>query len=230
MQNPWELSRTRHFNIHPDDEMLVKQHNRKPRLKPEHVIERGLPPLPYLGNPRTARVILLMKNSKYSPEDETEAEAIPQLADENVKSLTFESDFPFFYLAPNFAGTAGYAWWDSTVGDLLNAAAAAREGMTRDAIAGRIACLQSHPYRSRESFDPKEPFPTQAWTDFLAGEAAARPGVVFVVMGGEPRWREAVPNLKNADLIRLRTVRRPSITPGNMAQADFDRLVKLLAE
>ncbi len=216
--------------VHPDDEYNYRVHNA--HAKPVHKIERGIAPLPYLGNPQTARVILLAKNASYTEQDETEADNLPALNLENEKALLFESDYPFFYLDPRFEGTTGYIWWNQILGSLINAAmqaaAVQRLPLTRKDIVGRIACLQSHPYRSRDSFDPAEPFPSQAFTDHLAQEAVARPGVVFVVMGGAARWQLAVPELSKAEIIPLKTQRKPYITLGNMKAENFIRLVSVL--
>jgi hypothetical protein len=227
MENPWASLGFKY--IHPDDEYLYRQHNAK--AKKAHQIERGLPPLPYVGDPRTARAILLAKNANYDEQDEEEAIARPALFTENEKSLTFESAYPFFYLDPQFAGTTGYTWWAQVLGPLVaTTLQAAPPGTSGQDILARIACLQSHPYRSRESIDLKEPFPTQAWTCHLAREAAARPGVVFVMMGNASRWLLDVPALgRGAKVVRLNNVRKPYVTPGNMSVEDFDSLVRVLA-
>lgn len=223
--NPWTTLGAAH--IHPGDEYAFRLHNAKAR--PAYQIERGLPPLPYLGDPRTARVVLLAKNASYSEQDEADAERLPELFTENEKALTFQSAHPFFYLDPRFEGTAGHAWWSQVLGPLLDAAAGARPGLTRADAARHVACLQSHPYRSRDSFDPKEPFPTQEYTDHLAREAAARPGVVFVMMGGAVRWSAVVPQLAKAPVVRLKNAQKPYVSPGNVkAPDDFARLVAAL--
>jgi hypothetical protein len=231
MNNPWELSRSRHFNVHPDDERRVSQHNRSAKTNKQ--IERGLPPLPFIGNPQNARVILLAKNPNYSPDDEAEAETNEVLVDENINALRFESAHPFFYLDERFAGTIGHTFWHNALKDLIAAAVERSEGaLTEVDVAGRISCLLSHPYRSRDTFDPKpgEEFPTQSYTDYLAGLASARPDVVFIVLGGkltENRWRDAVSNLP-ATTVRLRNIQKPVPTRANMNEVDFERSVVAL--
>ena len=233
MENPWELGRTRHFHVHPDDDRYVRQHNQA--AKQGKQVERALPPLPFLGDPRSARVILLGKNPNITPEDEVEADNLPELNDENMKALIFESTHPFFYFDERFEATTARTWWNSALKDMIAAAVEKSEGaLSAGDVVGRIACLQSHPYRSRESFDPKpnEDFPTQNYTNYLAALAAQRKGVVFIVMGGrlaENRWRASVPSLP-ADIVRLRSVQKPWPTKGNMSAPDFERIIEALTQ
>ena len=229
MENPWKKIGQRH--IHPDDEKMVLQYNRSVEKKhPPEMVHRELPPLPYLGNARTARVILLGKNPSYSDIDETEADALPALYDENFKSLTFESDCPLFYLDARFKGTNVYHWWWGVLGALITACE--ERGTDAETVLGRIACAQYHPYRSRESFVPKEPFPTQEYTFQLVREAVKNEGTVFVLLYGavnERLWRQAVPPLP-ATCIRLKSAQASSVTPGNMAPTDWEQLVKTLCQ
>jgi len=227
MENPWELIRTRHFNIFPEDEWTVRQHNQRCKNKPELQVQQSLLPLPYVGNPAIARVILLGKNSSYSDVDDTDAERLPALVAENEKALTFESAFPFFYLDPQFANTNGFAWWSQVLIDVLDACAV--RGSDWETTASRIACVQQHPYRSKKTFDLEPPSATQPFTLHLADQAAAR-GAVFVMQYGDANarwWNERMVNLP-ADYIRLNSSQTAKLSRRNMSPGDFDRLIGAL--
>ena len=227
MENPWNLVKTQFLHVHPADDDYVKQHNeRVKRAKPDQLIQRSLPPLPFLGNPLTARVILLGKNSTFSEVDEQEAEQLPALKSENEKALTFESKYPFFYLDPDFKGTTGYLWWWDTLEELLGACE--HQGVNHETVLSRLACVQWHPYRSKKPFDPNPAFPTQAYNYYLVGEAVAAGRTIVIQYGdaNERNWRNKV--VLPDDRIRLSSPQTRHISPTNMRPGDFDRLVQTL--
>lgn len=226
MRNPWLLLHERVFHVHPDDAHRVEAHNRK--VKSETRIQRSLPALPYTGDPRTARVILLAKNPSFSSQDEVDGDRLPDFLEENIKSLVFESRYPFFYLDPAFTDTNGARWWNQVLGELLTACE--ERGCDRKELSGRIACIQWHPYRSERTFDPKEPFATQAYATYLAAEAARR-GATFVILGGaasERLWRGEVPELPT-DCIRPKSPQSPSLTRANLGPETFEQLAQKLS-
>jgi len=227
MENPW--SSIGGQGIHRDDRYYADKHNKAvARRHPGQSIRSYLPPLPFIGNPLTARVVLLGKNASFKPKDEEEADRIPALVDENHKAFTFESDFPFFYLDPRFEGTTGYQWWWEALKDVI--ADCLKRGTDSETVLSRIACVQYHPYRSEESFVPKEPFPTQKYTFHLAREATRDPDRLFILLGGavnERVWREAVPELPD-NCLRLRSAQSVSITARNTKEEDWERLIHRL--
>jgi len=225
MENPWNLIRTQFFNIHPDDERFVTQYNKK--AKNDQLIQRGLPPIPFIGNPSTARVILLGKNTRYTKEDEEDIERRPLLESESHKSLTFESDFPFFYLNPEFEGTSGYKWWWDTLEEVL--LACQKRGVEFNTTLSRIACIQWHPYHSISSFDPDPLFPTQAYGHYLVRKAIAENRLLVMQYGAknERNWRSVVPELPT-NLIKTKSTQNAKISPGNLPREDFERLVDTL--
>lgn len=227
MNNPWAAIGAQ--SIHPDDEHYVSLHNRVVgKRHPEQSVRFYLPPQPYLGDLRTARVVLLGKNAIFSEQDEQDAIRLPAIEDENRKAMTFESDCPFFYLDPRFDSTEAYRWWWNVLEAVLNATTA--RGVERDTTLSRMAYAQYHPYRSEESFVPKEPFPTQTFTFQLVREAAQNPNTLFVMLYGaanERRWREAVPELPQSCL-RLKSAQAAKLSPGNVPAADWERLISLL--
>ena len=225
MQNPWNLIRTQFFNIHPDDERFVTQHNKK--AKNDQQVQRALPPVPYIGNPSTARVLLLGKNAAYTPEAEADMERLPALEAESHHSLTFEAAFPFFYLNPEFESTSGYKWWSDTLGEVL--AACHGRGVDAETVLGRLACIQWHPYHSITSFDPDPLFPTQAYGQHLVREAVAA-NRLFVIQYGtknERNWRGVVPELP-ANSIKTKSAQSAKISAGNLPADDFKRLIDTL--
>src|SRR4028118_974322 len=122
MNNPWTNIEAQ--SIHPDDTYWVRKHNREvAKRSPAQTVRSYLPPSPYQGDPRRARIILLAKNPSFEEADEQDAVEYPAIEEENRKAMTFESDCPFYYLDSRFKNTAGYRWWANTLENVLEAGA-----------------------------------------------------------------------------------------------------------
>ncbi|MBC8104479.1 MAG: hypothetical protein H7Z41_18035 [Cytophagales bacterium] len=228
MDNPWTKVGARYAL--PEDEWYVRRVNIK--AKPPQQAQLQLPPLPYIGNPRTARVILLGKNPSYSPLDDEDLTRVPDLETENMRTLTFESEYPFFYLDPRFEGTNLHKVWNDALADLLNACQTDHQ-VDRDTVLSRIAVVQWHPYRSQRSFDFKdleEPLVSQAYNLELVRHAvhAKRLFVLQYGAANAKLWRTKVPELP-ADAVTTNSPQSSNLSRGNMSPENFERLVQALS-
>ena len=224
MKNPWSIIGARF--VHPEDDAYLRRHNRTAKSSAE--VHLQIPPLPYVGNPLTARVILLGKNPSYSEVSEEDMDKNPALIDEGLKALTFESEYPIFYLDPRFEGTNGYRWWNDALKELI-AVTEERHGVDRDTVISRVAAIQWHAYHTRRSFAPKEELPTQAFNFDMVrqGIAAKKKFVIQYGAVNERAWRAHLPELP-ADVITLKNPQTPNLSRGNMTPASFDLVVDLL--
>ena len=75
-------------------------------------------PYPFLGNPSLARVCLISLNPGWRPTD-LEDQALPGYAEQSIKALRFESDWPFLSLDPAFSPTGGHVYWRRRLGPLI---------------------------------------------------------------------------------------------------------------
>ncbi len=116
-------------------------------------LQTYLPPLPYVGNPQTAEVILLCKNGGLVGEgNDPEYKNEPSFIRQSLKSLKFESDYPIHYLDPCFKAYPGHAWWSNAVEyvvtRVLENYGSNNEDLKRRTI-GKIAGIQWLPYHSK---------------------------------------------------------------------------------
>jgi hypothetical protein len=227
LENPWSKVGARYAL--PQDEWYVRRYNIK--AKPPQQAQLQVPPQPYIGNPVTARVILLGKNPVYSPVDDDDLARVPELETEKMCGLTFESERPFFSLDPRFEGTNFYKLWNDALADLLNACQN-DHGVDRDTVLSRLAVVHWHPYHSQRSFDFKdleEPLISQAYNLELVRDAI-RAGKVFVLQYGasnEKQWRAKLPELPK-DCVTTSSPQSSLLSRGNISPENFERLVKAL--
>lgn len=221
LENPWRSLAPGSYVAVAD---LPHMHDANPGGSPEFALHTEVPPVPFIGDPRTADLIVLAKNPGYAGTEADELTRFPTLSRLNLDALTFSSTPPFFYLAPSLRGAAGYTWWSSKLRGLF--AACETRGVTQDQAIARIACVEWFPYHSKRFRPLKAVLPSQRYSFELVRQAADR-GATFVFLfgdGNENLWRTHVPSLP-ADCIRLNSVQQTTLSRNNMAPADFERIV-----
>lgn len=227
MENPWKKVGARYAL--PQDEWYVRRYNIK--AKPPQQAQLQVPPQPYIGNPSTARVILLGKNPSYAPIDDEDLARLPDLETAYMCALTFENDYPFFVLDPRFEGTNCFKVWNDALADLF-AACQNDHGVDRDTVLSRLAVVQWHPYHSQRSFDFKdleEPLISQAYNLEMIREGI-RASRLFVLQYGasnEKQWRAKLPELPK-DSVTTNSPQSSLLSRGNLSPENFERLVKKL--
>ncbi|KUG09219.1 hypothetical protein [Solirubrum puertoriconensis] len=121
----------------------------------------SLLPQPFIGNLTRASVFLLFLNPGFSPGDYYALQHSPTYAAAIMRNLAQKNGadaYPFFFLDPQFAWTAGGRWWQtkfrSIAGELAN-----RNGCSLqkalEHISRHIACLEMYPYHSQSFREPK---------------------------------------------------------------------------
>ena len=177
-------------------------------------------PVPWIGDPCGARVLLLGLNPGWVAE--TPALERGVYAEENRLGLTFRSRVPFWGLDPRLSGTPGHKWWSQRLRRLTE-----QVGLQR-VVAG-IACVEWFPYHS-PTFR-RLPFlsPSQRYSFQLVASALDR-GVEVVVMRSYSYWLESVPQLARAAVLQVKVPRSPYLTPANLPAGGFDKLCAALAD
>ena len=87
--------------------------------------------------------------------------------------------------------------------------------------------VQYFPYQSLRRVHFPELLPSQRFS-FSLVEKAIDAGKLIVVMRSRRHWLKAVPKLAAYGFSELRNPRSPYVTPNNMGQEQFDRLLARL--
>ena len=189
-------------------------------LAPELGLRFNALPVPYIGNPATASVLLLSLNPGYPDEENMRIELASEYVNQNRLALTFSSKTPFFPLDIRLAGTPGYGWWFRRLRTLI-------EEFQLERVAREVACVEWFPYHSHtfrqlrvqraKGFN----LPSQA-DGFSQVRQAIFRGATIVVTRSRRLWFDAVPELERTKIIQLLVPRSPYVTKGNMVAGDFD--------
>jgi hypothetical protein len=113
----------------------------------------GLYPQPFFGNLQNASVFLLMLNPGLSASDYFAEERCPEYRaalGANLYQENEESDYPFFFLDPQFAWLSGFEYFHSRLREVLQILATKSsysEALRH--VARNLACLQLIPYHSK---------------------------------------------------------------------------------
>jgi hypothetical protein len=216
MLNPWvDLPVEAPFVLAEDAPLLPRAMERRTDIMLDIL------PEPFVGNPETARVVFLLLNPGYVPED-LEINKDPYFVRQNRANLLHQAQPSFYYLDPRLSYSGGYIWWKKKLNGLV------RAGFGLDELAEKIMCVEYLPYHSVNYKHSKQILPSQRYSFELVRRAVEQ-GKVIVMMRSERIWLEAVPELAGYDYIKLRNPQNTAISPGNMPPEAFDRLIAALA-
>ncbi len=217
MTNPWLALPKRAPYILPEDREELLAHG----VTPDSLgLNLNLLPVPWNGDLTHASVLLLTLNPSVRANARTE-ELDKRYRELILANLRFESDPPLFNFHERFRATEGYAYWLRLLGALVS-----RFGI--DHISRRVAVVEYFPYRSAVYRNPRCILPSQRFSWSLVRRAVDQQAAI-VVQRGWAEWAQAVPELTAYPCIRLRNVRSPFLSEGNMAPGDWNRLVAALS-
>lgn len=217
MRNPWsELPAQSPYVLDIDRTSLDKYntlHNNHKKIIFESV------PEPFIGNPQSARVVLLNLNPGHS-EDDAKAHSDADFRGAMMCNLRHEvQDCPFYGLNPKFAWTGCGIWWRTRTRRLHEA------GLSWEAISNGLLVIEWFPYHSKRAGLPIKPVcPSQKYSFQLATEMLA--SKVVVGMRSKKRWLKAVPAMQNVPF--LESPQSPYISPANTGTELFQRIVEAL--
>lgn len=174
-------------------------------------------PSPFVGKP-DARVYLLLLNPGARHNDFAYGDAFVQ---QRLRALRFESSRCFWPLDRSMAGTEAFRYVHGRLRALIDV-------VGEECVAERMMWLQYFGYQSVEWHPFPVQLPSQRFAFGLLRNAMCAEKVVIV---GRSRslWTQAVPELARYDYIELHNPRSPYLTPGNMGEPEFDRVVQALS-
>ena len=177
-------------------------------------------PTPFIGNPLSAKVILLALNPGFSEEDVQLLSDHPEFLQADIHNLTFNNNPPFYALNEEYGYSGLFRWWDRRLKDLITV-------LGRDRVASSISCVQFFPYHSKTYSPLKELLPSQQYNFHLVKTAIMQRKTI-VIMRSEALWTSNVPELKGYPYIRLKVPRNPYFNKNNMTEKDFKTIVDTL--
>ncbi len=213
-ENPWLHLPTEPPYVLPEDAEAVARFNRALDPTHKHFLHTDkLLPEPFIGA-KDAPVVLLSNNPGISG------------TEENVQvrqSITFRewvqnnlhhkpSDYPFFYLNPEFRKAGGGDWWDRKLKSLL-----AR--FERKVVARSVLNVVYFPYPSLRFGHKRLRLSSQDYGFSLVRDAVSRNAVIVLMRPGKQEaWEAAVPQLKGyGRFYSVKNPRTPVISPNNCA-------------
>ncbi len=222
IDNPWlKLLPSEGTNVLDMDREAIDSYNDSVRNPEAKVILASIPE-PFIGNPESARVVLLNLNPGHSEKDEKDHRGA-ELQEAMLHNLRHESqEYPFYPLNPAFKGTGVEKWWSPILRKLQT-----ESGLDTLTIARGLLVIEWFPYHSKKSALPaKLVCESQKYSFQLARNMLEKHSAVGVGMRSMDHWVKAdrwfgsVPFLKNRQ--------RPWISRGNMDEGLFDRIVEAL--
>jgi hypothetical protein len=118
----------------------------------------NLTPIPFLGNPDKAKVVILLQNPGLSPTDyygEFKVAGFQERLLKNLRGELSNDEYPFLFLDPQLSWHGGYGWWQKQLRSVIEVMSKVR-GMAyvdaRRELAQGIACIELMPYHSKSGF------------------------------------------------------------------------------
>jgi hypothetical protein len=193
MNNPWKGLPPREPYVLKEDWDAVERLNDKLRRRgaKSSTIRHEILPVPYVGNPLTASVILLSLNPGFQKPDlfHYKSDKFRKACKDSM--LHRPSKYPFYLLDPRFSKTCGGEYWSRRLRTLT-------EKHGNEAVARAVCVIQWHPYHSAVSTGhPDQKFcASQDYSGWLVEQAIKRNCVVLLLRSRE-EWQSLVPELKS---------------------------------
>ena len=199
MENPWLNPRPSEGSYILDmDRKAIDRYNDSARDPEARVIVESIPE-PFIGNPESARVVLLGLNPGHSKDDEKWHRNV-EFQKAMFHNLSHESqEYPFYPLNPAFKETGAGRWWHPRTRQLQE-----ESGLDDPTFAKRLLVIEWLPYHSKRFARPKKVnhvCESQEYSFQLAKELEKK--LLVVRMRAKKQWAEVdqqfgkVPFLKN---------------------------------
>jgi hypothetical protein len=223
MHNPWlELPPGPPYVLHCDCGSIASLNERTAAKGMDSGINDQSIPEPFIGNSRSATVILLSLNPGDSAEDPN-AHRNPRFREALMRNLSHEpQDYPFYALNPAFAWTGCAKWWCTHLRELFEKAR-----LEPVAVARRLCVIEWLPYHSPNANAlPRRPVcPSQDYSFQLAKRALEDKKLV-VGMRARRRWTEV--DERFASIRYLNSAQNPAVSTGNAGESLFWQIVEAL--
>ncbi|HZR32046.1 MAG TPA: hypothetical protein VFA76_09360 [Terriglobales bacterium] len=211
MQNPWlELPSAAPYILGIDIES-VSRHSE---------INRQTLPEPFIGNPKTARLVLLSLNPGDS-DDDIKAHSDVEFRKAIISNLRQESqEYPFYGLNPKFNWTACGRWWRAHVKELI-------EILGSKKVAEHLLVIEWFPYHSKrwKRLPTREVCPSQNYSFQHVKEMLDKKAVI-VGMRSKMYWLEVDPRVASVPF--LKNPQNPCVSKKNCGEELFAQIVEAL--
>lgn len=224
MENPWkDLKSNTSSLVLPADCDSVECYNSAQRASSTAVITESVPE-PFIGNPDSARLILLGLNPGHS-ESDRKTHCNADFRQAMFLNLRHElGEYPFYPLNPAFAQTGAAHWWTAMLQPLM------RESRLDDAcLSERLMVIEWFPYHSEKSnFPRKQICGSQTYSFALAKHMVNSGRAIVLGMRSKAHWSSIDPIFERVPFLKNR--QRPFISRGNMDANLFDSILRLLRQ
>jgi hypothetical protein len=219
VENPWLKLPSQSPYVLEIDRVSISQYN---QLHGEdRKININSVPEPFIGNPESAKLILLSLNPGDSKHD------VKAHLDDEFKKAMFHTlhresqDWPFYSLNPAFSWTGAGKWWAPRTRELQLSA-----GLDYATLAKRLLVIEWFPYHSKKSALPTNPVcESQKYSFQLAKEMLEKKRLV-VGMRSRNHWAEVDERFREAPF--LKNPQCGYVSRGNTEGDLFDRMVEAL--
>jgi len=229
MLNPWVRLPTNGPFVLDEDKSAIA--SIRANSRPEHQPRTELIPEPFGGN-INAPVVVLSSHPGFHPED-IDAHSDPAFRKAAFHSLAQgRSAWPMYALDPRFRFTPAGRYSRKMLWDLEQAVRKRLGGSDEEAwqhLARSILSVQHFPYH-RETGKKSERVPSQEFGFHLVRGAINRNALV-IIRNADARWFEAIPELAHHQrCVILKNRRMSNISPGNLPEGWFERVVDALLD
>ena len=220
MQNPWLNLRPESPYILEIDRAAIDRYIQSKRREEARVNCHSIPET-FIGNPDSARVVLLSLNPGDSSSD-AEDHKREEMRKAMICNLRHEGQEHAFYpLNPEFKETGCGTWWRPRTDELRRAAQ-----LDDETFSQRLLVIEWFPYHSKRSGLPVKPIcESQSYSLQLAKEMLEK-GKLVVGMRAAVRWKSLDPCFENVPF--LKNPQCGYLSRGNTPGDLFDRMVKAI--
>jgi hypothetical protein len=219
--NPWSKLSENPYVLEIDRE-CIRRHNELVRDEATKFIIGSIPE-PYIGSPKTAKVVLLGKNPGHSDDDKK------SYCDRDFQSAMFHNllhepqEYPFYPLNPAFSWTGAGKWWRKHTRELQIDC-----GMKYEATLGkRLLVIEWFPYHSERFARPRTVCGSQQYSFDLARQMLEK-DLLIIGMRGRREWMEV--DKRFGEIPFLNSPQNVCISRGNTKGDLYERIVKALKE
>jgi hypothetical protein len=219
IENPWlKLPSSGPYILEIDGDD-IKRYNEKRKNPHKRVMVESIPE-PFIGNPRSAKLVLLSLNPGHSDGD-AKAHASPEFRGAMCHNLRHElQEYPFYPLNPKFASTPCGQWWFKHTRELI-------DGCDRVSVAKGLLVIEWFPYHSQKSglTAGKLVCESQRYSFQLAKHMRDR-NVLMILLRSKKHWANV--DERFAELQLPKSPQSPFITRGNFGEDLFRQMREAL--
>jgi hypothetical protein len=180
MENPWSDLPSKSPYILGMDRDSIRRFNEDAHDNQKVIVESI--PEPFIGNPPSAKVVLLNLNPGHSDDDKA-AHGDAEFRKAMLRNLNHEpQEYPFYPLNPIFEWTACRQWWLRHTKKLI-------EGLDRATVAKKLLVIEWFPYHSKKAgFNSKPLCESQQYSFQLARAMLEK--CLLVILRGRSYWQK----------------------------------------